>query len=148
MSRGEDWCWEKFKSGELKLESGNILLYHRGHKRWIKKVACHHETAGGGRLHMKFGPKRLKVYLHRLVWMLSNESRIPEGMFVDHKDVDKFNNCPTNLKLTTAKESHQQGNKLVENGVFEYLLRWFGFLTEYGREPFYEEEILYVETDF
>lgn len=97
---------------------------------------------------MKFGPDRLKVYVHRLIWMLENNSKIPEGMVVDHFDENKLNNCPSNLRLSSFEESKKQGGRINQENVLEYLLRWFGFISENGREPFYEEEILYVETGF
>lgn len=41
---------------------------------------------------------------HRIVWELHN-GEIPDGMFIDHLDGDRFNNNINNLRLTT-----RQGN--------------------------------------
>jgi len=42
---------------------------------------------------------------HRVIWMLSNESYIPDGMIVDHEDGDTQNNSPSNLRICTPTES-------------------------------------------
>lgn len=148
MSAGEEWCLERIKDGTLKIEDGRVLLFHRSHKRWIVKKVSYREDTCGGRGYLKFGDRRLKVYLHRLVWMFSHNSLPSENIAVDHRDGDKFNNDPFNLKTMTKCDSDSQGGNKSMDLRFEALGRWFEFVGKYGREPYYNEEILFVETGF
>jgi hypothetical protein len=50
---------------------------------------------------------------HRIVWMLHNNEYIPDGMIIDHIDINTENNNPLNLRLCTAKESSR--NRLVQS---------------------------------
>lgn len=42
---------------------------------------------------------------HRIIWELFN-GPIPEGMLIDHKDGDKFNNRIDNLRLATRQQNN------------------------------------------
>ena len=48
---------------------------------------------------VQLNKKRDRV--HRIVWQLSNNANIPDGMVIDHIDNNKGNNLPSNLQLTT-----------------------------------------------
>jgi len=148
MSAGEDWCLDRIKDGTLKLEEGAILLYHRTNKRWITKTVCYRSDTGGGRGYMKFGDRRLKVYLHRLLVIFETLSSLPENGVVDHKDGNKLNNIQSNLDVTSKMESDSQGGNKIMDLKAEQIGRWFEFVGKHGREPIYNEEILFVETGF
>ena len=47
----------------------------------------------------------LNYYAHRIVWMLHNNSEIPEGMQIDHIDRDRSNNSPDNLRPATHSQN-------------------------------------------
>lgn len=47
------------------------------------------------------GKRRLQ-YAHRIIYALTNNQLIPAGMVVDHRDTDKKNNNPSNLRLVTV----------------------------------------------
>ena len=55
--------------------------------------------------------KRHMRTIHRLVAEAFHGPR-PAGYFVDHKDIDKLNNQPDNLRYITEKESCQQGSQV------------------------------------
>lgn len=46
------------------------------------------------------------VQAHRLVWVVAN-GPIPDGLQINHKDLDKQNNCLGNLEVVTASENIQ-----------------------------------------
>lgn len=52
--------------------------------------------------------------VHRLVWMIFNESLIPEGQEINHKDGNKAKNAPDNLESLTQAENIRvrKNNKL------------------------------------
>ena len=54
------------------------------------------------------------IGLHRLVWMLLH-GEIPAGMIVDHKDRDKGNSFPDNLRLATRSENAQNTTTRIDN---------------------------------
>lgn len=68
-----------------------------------------------GYIHV-FHSKFHNEYAHRLVWMLDNDSEIPEGFQIDHIDFVRGNNAPSNLQLLSAKENAQR-RKLNVNKI-------------------------------
>lgn len=52
---------------------------------------------------------------HRIVWMLHNESYIPDGKIIDHIDRNTENNHPSNLRLATPKESSRNRDVQCNN---------------------------------
>lgn len=147
-SRGEQWCWERIQKNQLKYQDGKILLWHTLHKRWIEKTVCYRDDTGNGRGYLKFGTDRLKVYAHRLVWIITNNSLPSEGMQVDHIDGDKGNNDPSNLRLLTENQNTSKGGHKGLDERAEAIGRWFEFVGTHGGDPETNEEILYVETGF
>lgn len=57
--------------------------------------------------------KEQTYYAHRLIWEMTNGRPVPEGYEIDHEDLNKQNNCPYNLRLTT--KSGNQTNKNLQN---------------------------------
>lgn len=147
LSKGEAWCFNKIKSGQLKmLPSLVIQVLHKTDGRTYTKIPDQHPVSG--RYRFRFGSGRWVVYRNRLVWMITNKKPIPEGFFVDHIDGNRFNDNSENLQLMPKSESHKQGQAIQQDETLDSLCRWFDFVSTNKREPKTEEEILFVETGF
>lgn len=48
---------------------------------------------------------RMVAPAHRVVWMVTNHSDIPQGMEINHKDGVKANHHPSNLEVITRSEN-------------------------------------------
>lgn len=60
---------------------------------------------------------------HRLVWIFFNGA-IPEGVMIDHRDGDKLNNHPSNLRLATnADNVHNRGANQNNSTGFKNVCR-------------------------
>ncbi len=55
------------------------------------------------RIQFQHEGRKAMVYAHRVVWMVHNQSDIPEGFEINHKDGNPANNDPSNLELTTRR---------------------------------------------
>lgn len=58
--------------------------------------------------------KKQHYKAHRLAWIYMFGS-IPEGLYIDHKDMDKLNNKISNLRLCTKSENHLNRGKQTNN---------------------------------
>lgn len=75
-------------------------------------------------VHATICGKKRRYYAHRIIWELTN-SRIPEGMCIDHIDGDGLNNKISNLRLVTRSENHRnsrlpKNNKTGEMNIHQY----------------------------
>lgn len=106
-------------------ETGDIHVYDPPRKRWLKKkpntntksgrpriVISDYKGKGRGR-----GAKRhvMTVYVHKLVWIYFNR-RLPV-MPIDHKDLDRHNNYPSNLREMSWRTSNRQGLECQRRAV-------------------------------
>lgn len=107
---------DRYLAGGVKLQVNDdqdfptivtVSIWHGGHGRWKTKQPDQHPKSG--RYRFRFGPRRQTVYRNRLVWMLYNGMRIPEGSVVDHKDTNPLNDHPSNLVIHSREESDRQG---------------------------------------
>lgn len=73
-------------------------------------------------------PKNNRVYTHQLNWCLANnQTGVPAGFIIHHKDHNKLNNDASNLELMTrsthmtyhATERATTRRKAVENSILE-----------------------------
>jgi len=104
----------KLKSGLMwKERSAESFKNHSSYLRF--KKLCENEMAGwmlnkkrkskhGGR-YWQVSVNGKCMYCHRIVWMLYNESDIPDGFMVDHIDNNGLNNLPNNLRLSSNSEN-------------------------------------------
>lgn len=56
--------------------------------------------------YFKASVNKKNQYLHRMVWEYHN-GKIPDGMMIDHIDMDKSNNGISNLRLVTPKQNRE-----------------------------------------
>ena len=85
--------------GWLILRDGELLKYHSVKKQFYRVKATVHPSNGRYRYNIKVGKSQRTIQRNRLHWMISNRELIPEGIDVDHKDRDKKNDDPSNLRL-------------------------------------------------
>ena len=62
-------------------------------------------SAGYPRVMFRSLKGRQQVYAHRIVWMVTNQKDIPEGLEVNHKDGNRANHHPSNLEIVTHREN-------------------------------------------
>ena len=147
MSPVETMLLGKILNGKIRLgDRCEISYYHESHKRWKTKKPNQHKRRW--RFSFTFERRSLTVYRSRLVWLIANRILIPTGHFVDHKDEDRENDNPDNLRLMKIGDSHAQGNRIQSDLVVEQLGRWFEFVGQHDREPETIEEESYVEIGF
>jgi hypothetical protein len=67
-----------------------------------------------------FGPAsaRRYVYAHRIVYLV-HHGDIPDGMQINHKDGDKWNNHPGNLELATPGENSRHAIRVLGVNIGE-----------------------------
>jgi hypothetical protein len=67
-----------------------------------------------------FGPAsaRRYVYAHRIVYLV-HHGDIPDGMQINHKDGDKWNNHPKNLELATPGENSRHAIRVLGVNIGE-----------------------------
>ena|SRR3990167_781409 len=58
-------------------------------------------ATGHLKVQVQVGGKKMMIYAHRVVWMLTNQADIPAGMHINHRDGVPGNNRPSNLELVT-----------------------------------------------
>lgn len=151
MSQIEDWLLDRARRGLLRLNvNGTVEVeyFHCNHRRWKTKQPDAHPESGRARF--RFGPRncRRTVYRNRLVWILHHMQAIPDGHVVDHRDEDRLNDMPENLRLMEDIASREQGQRIRRQLLLNQLCRWFEFVFEYGREPETLREQNWVEDGF
>lgn len=88
---------KRFPKWDIDVENGTV--YSLRHKRF---VGTNGRYSNVGRLG-----------IHRLIWMVANQTEIPEGYDIHHIDGDKKNNKISNLDL--IKHSEHIGSHNTEN---------------------------------
>lgn len=89
-------------------------------------------TSGkGGYLKVMFtvGAERFAVYAHRIVWMVANQSDIPDALEVNHKSGVKRENRPENLELVTRAENVKHALEVLKVGRARGERNWASKLT-------------------
>lgn len=132
---------ERIERGHLRLEIDHdsqepvVYGFHSVRKTWqVIKPVPHKDD---GRMRFNVGPKRRPIYRNVMVWMLVHR-RIPVGV-IDHKDLNRLNDHPSNLQEMSKYESDRQGRDVQEEKALNRLLGWFDHIIHHGVEP---EEVM------
>ena len=121
--------------------SPSCLRWVRPHKYSKMRVG---DPAGCLDTHGYYAVKNLGELhaAHRIIWELHN-GPIPDGMEIDHKDVDKTNNRIDNLRLATKNNNNHNRPRFRNNvsgykGVSWYSRGkcWAAYIAAYGTRKF------------
>jgi hypothetical protein len=88
-------------------------------------------TSGG---YLQVGYKKKYYMVHTIIWKMHNGD-IPEGLVVDHKDRNSFNNKIENLRLCTLQQNtynRAMSNKLGVKGVRKEHKKYRASITHNG----------------
>lgn len=78
-------------------------------------------------------------YVHRIVWKLHGRE-IPEGMEIDHRDLDKGNNAIENLRLATGSQNmgntkaHDDKKDSLPKGIYKERNKYAGRICYQGKK--------------
>ena len=130
-----EWALSKVQEGTLSIDSEGRIWRHSiltkwGHKPCTTRRA---ENVGGkGYLRLTLqipGVGLVQTMAHRVVWEFLH-GPIPAGLQINHKDLDKRNNRPSNLEVVTGTENVQHaqahGCNLGWSQVDRYTGLWRG----------------------
>lgn len=134
-------CLRLIEQDRLCVQGMDVYTYHLGRCRWYLKKSDQHPISG--RYRYRLGSERRTIYRNKLMWIWTHRRIVPQGYLIDHKDMDRLNDDPSNLVLMKSIDSHIQGNTIQQNRQFQYIANWFQFVGSFGREPtIHEEQIL------
>lgn len=115
-------------------------------KNYLILESAEHDVAGSLISSSEYAQVKInkRLYLcHRVVWEL-HHGEIPPGMFIDHKDGDRFNSNINNLRLATRERNARNAKLRRDNTIgyagvkHERFPRKNGTVTEYYR-AYWEE---------
>lgn len=97
---------QMIRDRKLLMGVNNIVLkYHESRQTYIHLKVIEHCKSGRGQYAIKIGDRYRKIGRAKLLWMLTRHEPVSEGMDVDHKDGDRFNDDPSNLRLRDSHEN-------------------------------------------
>jgi len=101
------------------VETGDFAVDNQG-RIWRCNGKVVRAEKKGRYLQVGFGPAKARryVYAHRIVYLV-HHGDIPDGMQINHKDGDKWNNHPRNLEATTPGENTRHATRVLGVNVGE-----------------------------
>lgn len=130
-----DWALSKVRDGTLSIDGEGRIWRHEimtrvGPRPCAKRRAENVNGNGYLRLTLQIpGSGLVQTMAHRVVWE-SLHGPIPDGLQINHKDLNKQNNHPSNLELATGTEnirhSHANGRNLPWSHVDRQTGLWRG----------------------
>lgn len=103
--------------GTLWLEGSAVYKRHPRGRVYRLHVREYH---GRPNVNIRLQKRQRTAYVSKLVWMWHHRKPVPDGYVVDHKNGDKKDNRPCNLRLHTEYESDLQGyHKQQESFSFQ-----------------------------
>jgi hypothetical protein len=111
-----------------------VFGYHTRLKYWKQIRPTQHKKSGRWRINLS-GPTgtRHPVYLNVLVWMHEHR-RLPDGN-VDHRDGNRLNDAPHNLRTHSRRESERQGFDAQQDKALRNCFAFFGYCAFWGDVP-------------
>lgn len=106
---------ERIEDGTLVvlMKSLDVFSFYRG--RWVRIRVRKRESNGSEYKFVEIchQSKKKSIALHRLVWMFSKRSLVPDGFDVDHIDGKAFGDSIDNLQILSASENRRKGNRFA-----------------------------------
>ena len=126
----EAWALKMMNLGWLKITSCLCVKKYCLHRRkfLVQKPNRHPKF---GRYRFILGPSRSTIYRNRLVFIW-HYRRLPQGN-VDHKNLDKFDDRPENLRDMSVLESNRQGWDQQQARFLQEWEDWLDFMMEFDR---------------
>lgn len=72
-------------------------------------------SSGYPKVMFTVGSKRYSIYAHRIVWMVVNQSDIPPGLEINHKNGIRHDNRPENLEPVTPQENALHAGRVLKS---------------------------------
>src|SRR5262249_36763800 len=90
---------------------GKVTLVDDEYYAWLSRYKWHVSSSGYARATVKQNccGAVVHIFIHKLI------ARPPRGMEVDHKDLNKLNNCRGNLRVTTAAGNNRNQGLRSDN---------------------------------
>lgn len=103
--------WRRLSSGYYEASSlGRIRRCAPGRRTFVGKILKIQHSNKYPHVILSLGDRRLKqVAVHQLV-AEAFFGKCPEGMEVNHKDLDKKNNCVSNLEYVTKQRNREHAH--------------------------------------
>jgi len=114
MNRAEKAFLAQYAIGVFSVDAKGRIWRHRIHQSGsktgtpptekeipVRRAESTAHKAGHLKVQIQDDGKKMMVSAHRVVWMLHNQSDIPEGLEINHKNGDPPDNQPLNLELVT-----------------------------------------------
>jgi hypothetical protein len=108
-------------TGNLIWKERPLSMFKNEHGWRISNGRFANKVTGSKSFHPNGNPKALDVRFndrlykaHRIIWEMMI-GPIPDGMVVDHKDCNPFNNKLDNLRLATKTQNGQNRGKQINN---------------------------------
>ena len=97
----------------FRIRNGNLerLNYHYPNGKWT--VVTNRKNQNGGYCHVSLNGEM--VMYHNIIWILSTDEDIPQGMEIDHINGNKIDSRIENLRLVTTRQN-QQNQKIHREG--------------------------------
>lgn len=112
-----------------------VLKLHATRRRYHLLSDNRHPDSGRRRVVLGEGSQRRLIYLNRLVWMDQHRQLIPEGHVIDHRDLNRHNDQPDNLRLQATACSHAQGYDCQAEQNYQSWKDWLDFIAFMGYLP-------------
>ncbi len=113
---------ERIEAGTLVVNMGSLEVFSYFRGEWSRLRVKSHKSNGSEYKFVEVchqGMKK-KIALHRLVWMFSMRSLVPDGCDVDHIEGKTLGDSIDNLQILSASENRSKGNRPSQVIEFEF----------------------------